>query len=252
MMQFYETYKDDEIVAPLVRQISLTNNLTIFSHKSLIEEKEFYIRLCIKNNYSKRELKRQISNYYYERYMLSNGKAPISNEKVVGEEDYPNTRILDMYSLEFLDLPNNYKEKDLCNSVIDNTKDFILKIGKDFSFVGKEYRVQVGNHDYFVDLLFYNGTYSCLVAFELKIDEFHPEYISKMSFYLEALDRHEKKDYENPSVGILLCSEKDDVDVEFVMAKNLSPIVVAEYATKPIDKAMLKRKLIEYKKLFYE
>lgn len=252
MMQFYETYKDNEIVSPLVSQISWTNNLVIFSHKSSIEEKEFYIRLCIKNNYSKRELKRQISSHYYERYMLSNGKAPISNEKVVGEEDYPNTRILDMYSLEFLDLPNNYKEKDLRDSIIDNMKDFILEIGKDFSFVGKEYRVQVGNHDYFIDLLFYNRTYSCLVAFELKIDEFQPEYISKMSFYLEALDRQEKKDNENPSVGIILCSEKDDVDVEFAMAKNLSPIVVAEFTTKLIDKAMLKRKLIEYKKLFYK
>ena len=249
MMQFYETYRDNEKVAPLVRQISWTNNLTIFSHKSSIEEKEFYIKLCIKNNYSKRELKRQISSRYYERYMLSNGNAPISTEKLIDEDDYPNTRILDTYSLEFLDLPNNYKEKDLHDSIMNNMKDFILEIGKDFSFVGKEYRIQVGDHDYFIDLLFYNRTYSCLVAFELKIEEFQPEYISKMSFYLEALDRLEKKPNENPSVGIILCSNKNSTVAEFAMAKNLSPIAVAEYTTKLIDKKLLENKLIEYKKL---
>lgn len=249
MMQFYETYKDNEIVSPLVSQISWTNNLVIFSHKSSIDEKEFYIRLCIKNNYSKRELERQISSHYYERYMLSSGTAPISREKLIDEDDYPNTRILDTYSLEFLDLPNNYKEKDLRDSILDNMKDFILEIGKDFTFVGKEYKVQVDNHDYFIDLLFYNRTYSCLVVFELKLDQFKPEYISKMSFYLEALDRQEKKNNENPSVGIILCSEKNNAVVEFATAKNLSPITVAEYTTKLIDKKLLENKLIEYKKL---
>lgn len=249
MMQFYETYKDNEILSPLVSQISWTNNLIIFSHRSSIEEKEFYIRLCIKNNYSKRELERQISSHYYERYVLSKGTAPISIEKLIDEDDYPNTKILDTYSLEFLDLPNNYKEKDLKDSIIENMKNFILEIGKDFSFVGQEYRVQVGNHDYFIDLLFYNRTYSCLVAFEIKLDDFKPEYVSKMSFYLEALDRQEKKNNENPSVGIILCSQKNNAVVEFSTAKNLSPIAVAEYTTKLIDKKLLEKKLIEYKKI---
>lgn len=174
MMQFYKTYKDNEIVAPLVRQISWTNNKIIMGHKSSIEEKEFYIRLCIKNNYSKRELERQINSHYFERYILSNGNALESQDKLIDEDDYPNTKILDQYSLEFLDLPNNYKEKDLQNAIVDNMKDFVLEIGKDFSFVGKEYRIQVGNEDYYIDLLFYNRKYSCLVAFELKIDKFKP------------------------------------------------------------------------------
>ena len=249
MMQFYETYKDNEIVSPLVSQISWTNNILIFSHRSSIEEKEFYIRLCIKNNYSKRELQRQISSHYFERYMLSDGTAPISTEKRIDENDYPNTRLLDMYSLEFLDLPNNYKEKDLKDAIMDNMKDFILEIGNDFTFVGKEYRVQVGDEDFFIDLLFFNRTYSCLVAFELKLEKFVPEYVSKMSFYLEALDRLVKKDNENPSVGIILCSERNSTAIEFTMAKNLSPIVVAEYKTKLIDKNLLEKKMIEFKKL---
>lgn len=249
MMQFYETYKENEIVSPLVSQISWTNNLVILSHNSSLEEKEFYIRMCIKNNYSKRELSRQISSHYYERYLLSNGNAQMSVEKVVGEEDYPNTRILDTYTLEFLDLPNNYSEKDLKKAIMSNLKDFILEIGKDFTFVGEEYRIQVGDQDFYIDLVFYNRKYSCLVAFELKVEQFKPEYISKMSFYLTALDRFVKKENENPSVGIILCASKNNPVVECTMAGNISPIAVADYTTKLIDKKLLEKKVIELKKL---
>ena len=250
MMQFYDTYKDNEIVAPLVRQISWTNNKLILSHKSSIEEKEFYIRLCIKNNYSKRELERQISSHYYERYLLSNGNALESHEKLIDEEDYPNTKLLDIYSLEFLDLPNNYKEKDLKNAIVDNMKDFILEIGKDFSFIGKEYRIVVGGIDFYIDLLFYNRYLKCLFAFELKVDEFKPEYVSKMNFYLEALDRDEKKDGENPSIGLILCSSKNKAVVEYSVARNTSPLVIAEYNTKILDKGLLEKKLVELRRIF--
>ena len=125
-------------MSPLVTQISWTNNLIILSSTNNIEEKEFYIKMCIKNNYSKRELDRQIGSGYYQRYMLSDGKANESLAKVEGDEDYPNTRILDTYSLEFLDLPNQYSEKDLKKAIISNMKDFILEIGKDFTYVGEE------------------------------------------------------------------------------------------------------------------
>lgn len=245
MKQFYETYKDNEIVAPLVRQISWTNNVMILGATNSMEEKEFYIRMCIKNNYSKRELDRQLSSAYFQRYMLSDGKANQSLVKAVGEEDYPNTRILDTYSLEFLDLPNQYSEKDLKRAIISNLKDFILEIGKDFTFVGEEYRVQVGNEDFYIDLLFYNRALSCLVAFELKIDKFKPEYISKMDFYLEALDRQEKKENENPSVGVILCADKDEKVVEYAMSRSLSPTMVSQYTLKLIDKKLLENKLKE-------
>ena len=136
MKQFYETYKDNEIVSTLLTQISWSNNVRILSSTNSMEEKEFYIKMCIKNHYSSRELDRQISSGYFQKYMLSNGKATQSSLIAVGEEDYPNTKILDTYSLEFLDLPNNYSEKDLKKSIISNMKDFILEIGKDFTFVG--------------------------------------------------------------------------------------------------------------------
>ena len=112
MVQFYKIYKDDEIATPLVSQLSWTNNLLIISASKSIEERHFYLNLSINNNYSKRELNRQISSAYYERYLLSNGKQLPSIERLIDEDDYPNTRILDTYSLEFLDLPNEFSEKD--------------------------------------------------------------------------------------------------------------------------------------------
>ncbi len=245
MKQFYETYKDNKIVAPLVRQISWSHNIIILGATKSIEEKEFYIKMCIKNNYSKRELNRQISSGYFYRYMLSDGKVNESLTKTIGEEDYPNTRILDTYSLEFLDLPNNYSEKDLKKSIISNMKDFILEIGKDFTYVGEEYRIQVGNQDFYIDLLFYNRALSCLVAFELKLGDFQPEYVSKMDFYLEALDRQERKQGENPSVGIILCAGKNEQVVEYAMSRTISPTLVSQYTLKLIDKEVLEKKLKE-------
>ena len=248
MKQFYETYHDDEIVAPLVRQISWSNNLLIMGSTKTKEEREFYIRMCIKNHYKKRELERQISSAYYERYILSNGKANESLESVVGE-DYPNTKLLDTYSLEFLDLPKEFRERDLKEALIHNMKDFILEIGKDFTFVGEEYPLRVDNEDFYIDLLMYNRSLKCLVAFELKIGKFIPEYISKMDFYLEVLDEKIKKKDENPSVGIILCSSKSDSIVKYSMKRSMSPTMVSNYTLHLPDKKLLENKLSEIKEL---
>lgn len=249
MKQFYETYCDDEIVAPLVRQINWSNNILIMSSTKSREEREFYIKLCIKNNYKKRELARQLSSAYYERYMLSNGKTNISNDSLIDENDYPNTKILDMYSLEFLDLPHEYKEKDLKDALVHNMKDFILEIGKDFAFVGEEYRITVGGEDFFIDLLMYNRYLKCLVAFELKIGKFIPEYISKMDFYLEALDRHVKREDENPSVGIILCSSKNNEVVKYSISRSMSKTMIANYTLYLPNKDVLENKLREIKEI---
>ena len=238
MIQFYETYGENEIVGPLVRQISWTSNVIILKRTKSIEEKEFYIRLCIANNYSKRELDRQITSGYYQRYLLS-------NDTKIEKDTIKGPILLDCYSLEFLDLPQSFSEKDLGKAILKNLKTFILEIGKDFTFVGEEYRIQIGNRDYYIDLLFYNRAYSCLVAFELKLGEFEPEYLSKMNFYLEALDRNVKKRDENPSVGIILCSDKDETVVEYALSRNTSPTVVATYRTRLIDKKILENKIIQ-------
>lgn len=240
MKQFYKLYKDDELVTPLVTQISWTNHLIIMSGCKTKEERLFYIKLCIKENYSKREFERQIDSAYYQRYLLSVNK-PLP-------EVVPNVvkgNILDTYVLEFLDLPEQYTENNLKKAIIGNLKSFILEFGKDFTFIGEEYRVQVGGQDFYIDLLFYNRALSCLVAIELKIGKFKPEHIGQLNFYLEALDRDVKKTNENPSVGVILCATKDNAVVEYALSRSMSPTMVAEYTLKLPDKKLLENKLRE-------
>ena len=238
MKKFYETYKDNDIVTPLVTQISWTNHLLIMSGCKTDEEREFYIRLCIKENYSKRQLERQLDSGYYERYILSKETLLPESVKKLGENPF-----LDSYVMEFLDLPNEFHENDLRKALIRNMKDFILELGKDFTFVDEEYKVQVGGDDFRIDLLFYHRGLQCLVAIELKIGKFKPEYISKLDFYLEALDRQVKKENENPRVGLLLCAAKNDEVVEYAMSRTMSPMLVSQYQLQLPDKAVLEKKL---------
>ena len=243
MKQFYEIYKDEEKVSPLVTQLSWSNHLKIMSACKTMEERIFYMNMCVKERLSKRELERQIDSGYFERYMLSQKTLTPAIEE---SKRATGNVFLDNYVLDFLDVPETVSECDLQKSIIRNLKDFILEIGKDFTFIGEEYRVQVGKHDYYIDLLFYHRGLSCLVAFELKIGEFKPEYVGKINLYLEALDREVKKEYENPSVGVILCASKDDEVVEFALSRSLSPTMVSEYNLKLIDKSLLQRKLKEY------
>lgn len=240
MKQFYETYKNKPELSTLLRENTWSNNMHIISKTKSFEEKEFYLRLAAKEKYGARELARQIDSGYYERLLLSSGKAPsaIENKDMTGV-------IRDLYMLEFLELPDPYKEYDLQKAILRNMKKFLLEFGRDFLFIDEEYHVQVGKNDYFVDLLFYHRELQCLVAIDLKIDDFKPEYMGKMDFYLEALDRDVKKPQENPSVGIILCKNADTDVVEYSLSRSLSQTLVAEYKTKLIDKKILQKKLAE-------
>jgi predicted nuclease of restriction endonuclease-like (RecB) superfamily len=243
MKQFYETYKDVEKVSPLVTQISWSNHLHILSKTKTMEEKEFYLRLAAKHKYTKRDLERQIDSGFYERYILSDAKVSPLVTQI--HPDVSST-FKDTYVLEFLNLPEPFLEKDLQKNIARNLKKFILELGGDFIFVRENYRIQVGNNDYFIDLLFFHRDLRCLVVFELKIDDFKPEYLGKMNFYLEALDRDVKKEHENPSVGVILCKSKNNEVVEYALSRNMSPALVAEYRTKLIDKKILQQKLLEF------
>lgn len=240
MKQFYELYKGDEFVSPLVTQISWTNHLIIMTGAKTQEERHFYMQMCIKERYSKRELERQMDSALYQRYMISSKKTLPKNVPAAVRES-----ILDSYVLEFLDLPEQYSENNLKKAIIENLKKFILEFGKDFTFVGEEYRVQVGGQDFYIDLLFYNRALSCLVPIELKIGKFKPEHIGQINFYLEALDRDVKKPNENPSVGVILCATKDDAVVEYALSRSLSPTMVADYTLQLPDKKLLEEKLRE-------
>jgi predicted nuclease of restriction endonuclease-like (RecB) superfamily len=243
MRQFYETYCHNEKLSPMVREISWTNNLLILSKTSSIEEKEFYLKLCTQENYSSRELERQIESSVAKRVLSNDTKL-----SAVLREIHPKAEqsFRDNYLLDFLSLPIHHSEQDLRKAIILNLKQFILEFGKDFAFVGEEYRLQVGNKDFYVDLLFYHRTLQCLVAFDLKITDFKPEFLGKMEFYLEALDQDVKKEHEKPSVGIILCKGHDSKVVEYALNRTISPALIAKYKTSLIDKTLLEQKLDEF------
>jgi predicted nuclease of restriction endonuclease-like (RecB) superfamily len=246
-LQNYANSAEIQFVPPLVTQIAWASHLEILSSCKSAEEKIFYIVLAAKEKWTKRELNRQIASGYFERYALSNAKvSPMTTQLPVKINEH----LKDIYSLEFLELGDDFSESDLQKSIVKNLKKFILEIGNNFSFVGEEYRVQVANRDYEIDLLFYHRALQCLVAFELKITDFKPEYLGKMNFYLEALDREHKQPHENPSIGIILCKSKDDEIVEIAMSRSLSPTKIAEYTTKLIDKKLLQAKLHELGELY--
>ncbi|NMC41857.1 MAG: DUF1016 domain-containing protein [Bacteroidales bacterium] len=278
MRQFFETYKDSEIVSstrtqlqrienekdiivsPLrtqfemwdikqtvLAELSWTHHRTIFSRCQSIEEKIFYILLSVKENYTVRELDRQISAAVFERTMLA-----VKNET---PQNLPRMEAIkahfkDLYIFEFLNLPEPYTESELQKGLIQKLKSFLLELGKDFLFVAEEYRLQVGNKDFFIDLLFYHRHLQCLVAFELKTVDFAPEHLGQLNFYLEALDRDVKKPHENPSIGILLCKGKDSEVVEYALSRNLSPALVSQYQMALPDKKLLQAKLHELVELW--
>ena len=242
MKQFYESYKNEPKLSPLVRELSWSHNLAIFSRCDSVEEKEFYLKISKEENYSKRELDRQISASLFERTMIGNAKLSTALREL--NQDLT-LSFKDSYVFDFLNLPEPHSENDLQKGLIQQMKNFILELGKDFLFVSEEYKIQVGNSDFFIDLLFYHRGLQCLVAFELKADKFRPEHLGQLNFYLEALDRDVKKRNENPSIGILLCKDKDSEVVEYALSRSLSPTMVAEYKTQLPDKNLLQQKLQE-------
>ena len=242
MKQFYETYCDFPKLSAVLRELSWTNNVIIFSRAKSEEEREFYLRLCKKEHYTSRELERQINASYFERTMLSNTK--LSTALRVLPEGYEQV-FKEKYVLEFLNLPEQHTESDLQQGLVKQMKAFLLELGKDFLFMGEEYRLQVGNKDFFIDLLFYHRGLQCLIAFELKTNDFSPEHLGQLNFYLEALDRDLKKDHENPSIGILLCKDKDHEVVEYALSRNLSPTLISQYERLLPNKKLLQNKLHE-------
>jgi len=242
MKQFYETYREAPKLATLWRELPWTQNTIIFSRCKTDEEREYYLRLCIRERYASRELERQINASQFERTMLGTQKLSAA----LREMQPPAVQALkDHYVLEFLGLPENHDEADLQAALTRHMKSFVLELGRGFIFVGEEFRLQVGNQDFFVDLLFFHRGLSALVAFELKIGKFSPEDLGQLNFYLEALDRDIKKPHENPSIGILLCRDKDDEVVEYALSRHLSPTMVAEYQLQLPDKKLLQAKLHE-------
>ena len=223
--------------------LSWTHHVEILANTRQLEEKVFYLLLAKREKYTVRELRRQLNSGLYERQKLS-------RHQLMGNH-HPNVEIMpqifrDKYIFEFLDLPEPHSENDLQKALVRRLKQFILEIGKDFSFMGEEFRIQAGKQDYFLDLLFFHRELQSLVVFELKTVGFQPEFLGKLNFYLEVLDREVRKPHEKPSIGVLLCTGNDKEVVEISMSRNFSPALVAEYETRLIDKDLLRRMLHEW------
>lgn len=243
MRQFYDTYNEtDAKLSSLMREISWTNNLKIMSRCKSAEERSFYIQLSVSERLTTRELDRQISSGLFERSMLDKPKLSSVMRELVPVAD---NAFRDSYVIEFLGGKSYPDEHSMKQDIIAKMKDFLLEIGKDFIFMNQEYRLQVGTEDFRVDLLFFHRELRCLVAFEVKMGRFHPSHLGQLEFYLEALDRDVRKPHENPSIGILLCKDKDDEVVEYAMARSLSPTLVAQYQLQLPDKHILQAKIKE-------
>ncbi len=243
MKQFYETYQPVfEKVSPLVSQISWTNHLIILSQCKTSEERQFYLVTAIQERYSKRELERQIDSGLFQRTMLATAQLP---ETVRHLPQDATDVFRDSYVFEFLDLPDRHTEADLQQALIRNLSKFLLEAGKQFTLAGENVRIQVGNQDFYIDLLLYHRALQCLIAVELKVTKFKPEHLGQLNFYLEALDRDYRMPHENPSIGLLLCASKDSQVVEYALSRSLSPTLVADYSRLLIDKRLLEVKMAE-------
>lgn len=226
---------------------SLSNHIEILCRCKSNEERLFYILYANKEHLTYKEMQRCISNQTYT--ALLGSKSNMSKGML---EAYPNAPVMfkDTLFVDFLNLPKKHSESKLKNSLVENMKQFILELGKDFIFMDQEYKLQVGSSTYKADLLFYHRGLQALVAVELKKTKFHPRDLGQLEFYLEALDRDVKRSNENPSIGIILCPEADRVVVEYAMSRSMSPTMIAEYKRILIPQERMQQQLNEFCNLF--
>ena len=227
MREFYLLYRDDERVQPLVAQIGWTHNLVIFQRCKDALEREFYIRMTRKFGWSKHVLIHQIDNQSYEKSLL--GQTNFDQALTPKLRAQAKLAVKDEYTFDFLELSEEHSERELERALIARIEDFLRAMGGRFAFMGSQYRLEVDGREFFIDLLLFHRRLRCLVAIELKVGEFQPEFVGKMQFYLTALDRQVRQEDENPSIGIILCKEKSRTIVEYALHDARKPIGVATY-----------------------
>lgn len=228
MRQFYRTFPNTNAVC---------SQLNWSQYKLLIriddnDKREFYINESIKNSWNGRELERQINSSLFERLLLSNDKKSVL--EVAKSEKLPvstNEIIKDPMVLEFLGLEkkDSYYEKDLEQAIISNLQEFLLELGNGFSFVSRQKRIHIDGDDFFVDLVFYNRLLQCFVIFEIKTHKLTHQDVGQLQMYVNYYDRNEKQDFENPTIGVLLCADKNDTVVKFTLPEDNKTILASKY-----------------------
>ncbi len=227
MRNFYLSYRDSERLAPLVREISWSNNVVIMEKCKDDLQKEFYIQMAKRYGWTKRVLTNFIEAQTYEKYLLNQTNFELTvpeNRKVQAM-----LAIKDEYTFDFAELTPEYSEHELEMQLVNNIRAFLTEMGGDFTFIGNQYHLMAGSRDIYIDLLLFHRRLRSLVAVELKIGEFEAEYAGKMQLYLTALDEQVKLPDENPSIGIIICKSKDKTYVEYALKRSNVPIGVAIY-----------------------
>jgi predicted nuclease of restriction endonuclease-like (RecB) superfamily len=227
MRQFYLTYRDNEKLQPMVGEISWSKHIIIMSKCKDDLEREFYIKMTKKFGWTKNVLIHQIESQAYERFLLNQ----TNFDQALPEKYRPQAKLAvkDEYTFDFLELGEEHSERELELALINNIRRFLIEMGGYFTFIGNQYRLEVGGDEFFVDLLLYHRKLRCLVAIELKVGEFKPEYAGKMQFYLAVLNDTIRLAEENPSIGIILCKEKNRIIVEYALKDTTQPIGVSTY-----------------------
>ena len=227
MRLFYEAYADNEKLAPMVREISWTKNILIFEKCKDNLEREFYIRMTRKFGWTKDVLAIKIETHTYENTLLNQ----TNFDQTVPEEirNQAKLAVKDEYTFDFLELGEEHSERDLERALISKVEIFMREMGGMFTFAGSQYRIEVEGDEYFIDLLLYHRGLKCMVAVELKVGVFLPEYVGKMQFYLALLDDKLRLEGENPAIGIILCKDKKKTIVEYALRESNKPIGVASY-----------------------
>ncbi|MGI9074273.1 MAG: PDDEXK nuclease domain-containing protein [Bryobacteraceae bacterium] len=227
MRQFYDAYRGNEILSPLVIEISWTKNLVILERCREDSEREFYLRRTQQFGWTKNVLIHQIENRSYEKTRLNQTSFDTALPEHVREQ--AKLAVKDEYTFDFLELADEHSERQLEQAILAKVEPFLLEMGGMFSFIGSQYRLEVGDKEYFIDLLLFHRRLRSLVAVELKIGEFQPEHIGKMQFYLAVLDDTARMEGENPAIGILICKSKNRTIVEYALKESSKPIGVATY-----------------------
>lgn len=237
MRRFYSRYSSNEKLRQLVAEIPWGQNLLILTKIKDDKEAEYYLKATKEYGWSRNVLLNQIKADAYTRALSENKTHNFQTALPEYLSEQADEAIKSEYNLEFLGLKEGVKERELENKMIEKIRDVIMEFGAGFAFLGNQFKLKLGDKEYFIDLLFYHRKLQCLVAVELKVGEFKPEYAGKLNFYLEVLDNTEKTESENPSIGILLCAEKNTLEVEYALRTTNKPIGVAEYQlTKDLPK----------------
>lgn len=228
MKRFFLFYDEhSEKVQQLVAQIPWGHNIHIFSKAQTVEEAICYVKETINSNWSRDILQLQIKSELYSRQ--GNATTNFDRTLPTPNSDLADQTLKDPYLFDFLTLKKEADEKSIEDQLTKHITQFLLELGTGFAFVGRQYKLEIGDKDFFVDLLFYHTKLRCYVVVELKAKSFKPEYAGKLSFYLSAVDDLLKAEADNPTIGIVLCQHKNQIEVEYALKGISQPIGVAEY-----------------------